>query len=80
MLLHHSGPRATTLCIVFMLSLPLLERAEHPFTDNKNLTYLKTVKRLDAHQALWSLFFDWFKFAMSFHPESKNTKADALSH
>lgn len=36
-----------------------LEGATHPFvvlTDHKNLEYLRTAKRLNPHQAQWSLF------------------------
>lgn len=46
-----------------------LEEANHPFTvftDHKNLEY---------H---WSLFFSCLNFTVTYHPGSKNTKADAL--
>jgi len=39
-----------------------LEGAKQPFTvwtDHKNLTYLQNAKRLNSHQARWSLFFPW---------------------
>lgn len=52
-----------------------LERAEHPFTiwtDHKNLIFLHPVKRLNARQAHWSLFFSRFFFALSYHPGSRN--------
>lgn len=59
-----------------------LEGAEHPFivwTDHKNLTYLRTAKRLDSRQARWSLFFNRFHFSISYRPGSRNIKPDALS-
>lgn len=59
-----------------------LEGAEHPFivwTDHKNLTYLRTAKRLDSRQARWSLFFNRFDFSISYRPGSRNIKPDALS-
>lgn len=46
-----------------------LEGAEHPFivwTDHKNLTYLRTAKRLNSRQARWSLFFNRFDFSISY--------------
>lgn len=60
----------------------LLEGAEHPFTiwtDHKNLTYLRTAKRLNSRQARWSLFFTRFNFSISYRPGTRNTKPDALS-
>ncbi len=59
-----------------------LEGASHPFTvltDHKNLEYLRTAKRLNPRQARWSLFFTRFQFTVTYHPGSKNTKADAMS-
>lgn len=59
-----------------------LEGASHPFliwTDHQNLTYIQNAKRLNARQARWSLFFNRFKFTLSFRPGSKNIKPDALS-
>lgn len=59
-----------------------LEGAEHPFlvwTDHKNLEYIRTAKRLNSRQARWALFFDRFRFSLSFRPGSKNIKPDALS-
>lgn len=49
------------------------------FADHKNLKYLHTAKRLNPWQACWALFFTRFNFTISYHPVSKNTKADALS-
>lgn len=54
-----------------------LEETEVPFlvwTDHKNLEYLWTTKRLNARQALWSLFFSRFNF----HLNLKTQKPDAL--
>ncbi len=59
-----------------------LEGAQHPFlviTDHKNLQYLQEAKRLNPRQAIWALFFTRFRFKISYHPGSKNIKADALS-
>ncbi|KAL0177063.1 hypothetical protein M9458_025957 [Cirrhinus mrigala] len=59
-----------------------LEGAKEPFivlTDHRNLEYLRSAKRLNPHQARWSLFFTRFDFRVTYRPGSKNTKADALS-
>ena len=47
--------------------------------QNKNLEYVRTAKRLNPRQARWALFFTRFHFTLSYHPGSKNTKADSLS-
>ncbi|KAK3568082.1 hypothetical protein QTP86_030308 [Hemibagrus guttatus] len=54
----------------------------HPFqvlTDHRNLEYLRGAKRLNPRQARWALFFTRFRFMVTYHPGSKNSKADALS-
>ena len=59
-----------------------LEGAKLPFivwSDHKNLTYLKTAKRLNSRQARWALFFSRFDFTLTYRPGSKNVRADALS-
>ncbi|KAK3507774.1 hypothetical protein QTP70_000292 [Hemibagrus guttatus] len=59
-----------------------LEGARHPFqvlTDHHNLEYLHGTKRLNPRQARWVLFFTRFQFTVTYHPGSKNGKADALS-
>ncbi|XP_062842684.1 uncharacterized protein lrfn4b [Trichomycterus rosablanca] len=59
-----------------------LEGAQHPFivwTDHRNLEYLKQAKRLNPRQARWAMFFSRFDFTLSYRPNSKNTKPDALS-
>ncbi|KAK3523516.1 hypothetical protein QTP70_001181 [Hemibagrus guttatus] len=59
-----------------------LEGARHPFqvlTDHHNLEYLRGAKRLNPRQARWALFFTRFVFTVTYHPGSKNDKADALS-
>uniref|UniRef100_A0A3B3CRR4 Gypsy retrotransposon integrase-like protein 1 n=1 Tax=Oryzias melastigma TaxID=30732 RepID=A0A3B3CRR4_ORYME len=59
-----------------------LEGAEQPFivwTDHKNLAYLRSAKRLNSRQARWCLFFDRFKFSITYRPGSRNVKPDALS-
>ncbi|TWW61053.1 hypothetical protein D4764_05G0011430 [Takifugu flavidus] len=59
-----------------------LEGARHPFlvwSDHKNLTYVRTAKRLNPRQGRWALFFSRFDFTLTFRPDSKNIRADALS-
>lgn len=59
-----------------------LEGAEQPFlvwTENKNLEYIRVVKRLNSRQARWALFFTRFDFSLSYHPGSCDVKPDALS-
>uniref|UniRef100_A0A3B3HRG1 Gypsy retrotransposon integrase-like protein 1 n=1 Tax=Oryzias latipes TaxID=8090 RepID=A0A3B3HRG1_ORYLA len=59
-----------------------LEGAVHPFivwTDHKNLSYLRSAKRLNSRQARWCLFFDRFNFSITYRPGSRNIKPDALS-
>ncbi|KAK3556364.1 hypothetical protein QTP70_007079 [Hemibagrus guttatus] len=59
-----------------------LEGARHPFqvlTDHRNLEYLHGAKLLNPRQARWALFFTRFLFTVTYGPESKNGKADALS-
>uniref|UniRef100_A0AAY5K2N8 ribonuclease H n=1 Tax=Esox lucius TaxID=8010 RepID=A0AAY5K2N8_ESOLU len=59
-----------------------LEGALHPFlvlTDHRNLEYLQSAKRLNPRQARWSLFFNLFRFSVSYVPGKKNAKADSLS-
>lgn len=59
-----------------------LKGAELPFvvwTDHKNLEYIHSAKRLNSHQARWTLFFGRFKFTLTYRPGSRNVKPDALS-
>lgn len=59
-----------------------LEGAEHPFliwTDHKNLTYLRTAKRLNSRQARWALFLGRFNYVLTYRPGSRNIKPDSLS-
>lgn len=59
-----------------------LEGAEYPFivwTDHKNLSYLRSAKRLNSRQARWALFLGRFNFTITYRPGSRNTKPDALS-
>ena len=60
----------------------MLEGAEQPFvvwTDHKNLSYLRSAKRLNSRQARWALFLGRFNFILTYRPGSRNTKPDALS-
>lgn len=59
-----------------------LESSKQPFvvwTDHKNLSYIQSAKRLNSHQARWSLFFGRFNFTFTYRPGSRNVKPDALS-
>ena len=59
-----------------------LEGTKLPFlvwTDHKNLEYIQSAKRLNSHQARWSLFLTRFNFSLSYRPGSHNIKPDALS-
>ncbi|KAK3527895.1 hypothetical protein QTP86_010985 [Hemibagrus guttatus] len=59
-----------------------LEGACHPFlvlTDHRNLEYLRSSKHLNPRQARWALFFTRLEFLVTYHPETKNSKADTLS-
>ena len=59
-----------------------LEGAVHPvliWTDHKNLSYLRAVKRLNPRQARWALFLTRFNYTLAYRPGSKNVKPDALS-
>ena len=59
-----------------------LEGAQLPvliWTDHKNLTYIREVKRLGPRQARWALLFSRFNYTLTNRPGSKNVRADALS-
>lgn len=59
-----------------------LEGASHPFIvwmDHKNLSYLRSAKRLNSHQARWALFLGRFEFTRTYQPGSRNIEPDALS-
>ena len=44
------------------------------WTDHKNVEYIQTAKRCNSRH-----FFTRFNFLLTYRPESKNTKPDALS-
>ena len=59
-----------------------LEGANYPtivWSDHKNLTYIRSARRLNSRQARWALFLGRFNFSLTYRPGSKNTKPDALS-
>ena len=59
-----------------------LEGAVHPFvvlTDHRNLTHVRTARRLNDRQARWTQFFGRFRFTLTYRPGSRNAAADALS-
>lgn len=59
-----------------------LEGGTQPFivwTDYKNLAYLRTAHLLNLRHTRWALFLGRFRFTITYHPGSRNTKPDALS-
>ena len=59
-----------------------LEGAVHPFivwTDHKNLSYLRSARRLNPCQARWALFLSRFNFTLTYQPGPKNVK-NSFSH
>ena len=59
-----------------------LEGARHPveiWTDHKNLEYFMMAKKLNRHQARWSLYLACFNFKLIHHPGRSMGKPDALS-
>jgi len=60
----------------------LLEGARHPveiWIDHKNLEYFMTAKKLNRHQACWSLYLARFDFKLIHHPGRSIEKPDTLS-
>uniref|UniRef100_A0A3P9J974 Gypsy retrotransposon integrase-like protein 1 n=1 Tax=Oryzias latipes TaxID=8090 RepID=A0A3P9J974_ORYLA len=49
------------------------------WTDHKNLSYLRSARRLNPRQARWSLFLGRFNFTLTYRPGSRNLKPDALT-
>jgi len=59
-----------------------LKGATHPveiWTDHKNLEYFMTAKKLNRHQARWSLHLTRFDFLLHYRPRRAMGKPDALS-
>jgi len=59
-----------------------LEGAQHPveiWTDHKNLEYFMTAKKLNCHQARWSLYLACFDFRLIHRPGRSMGKPDILS-
>jgi len=59
-----------------------LEGVTHPveiWTDHKNLEYFMIAKKLNRHQARWSLHLARFNFLLHHHPGYTIGKPDALS-
>jgi len=48
------------------------------WTDHKNLEYFMTAKKLNRHQAHWSLYLACFDFKLVHHPGYSIGKPDAL--
>ena len=58
-----------------------LKRARHSveiWTDHKNLEYFMMAKKLNHHQARWSLYLAHFDFRLIHHPGHSMGKPDAL--
>jgi len=58
-----------------------LEGARHPveiWMDHKNLEYFMMAKKLNRHQACWSLYLACFDFKLIHHPRHSMGKPDAL--
>jgi len=49
------------------------------WTDHKNLEYFMTAKKLNRHQACWSLYLARFDFKLIHRPGCSMGKPDALS-
>ena len=49
------------------------------WTNHKNLEYFMTVKKLNCHQAHWSLHLARFDFLLHYRPGRTMGKLDALS-
>ena len=49
------------------------------YTDHRNLKYFQNTKILNRRQARWAELLSEFNFVITYHPEVKNGKADALS-
>jgi len=59
-----------------------LKGAQHPveiWTDHKNLEYFMTAKKLNRHQARWSLYLAHFDFKLIHCPGHSMGKPDMLS-
>jgi len=59
-----------------------LEGAQYPveiWTDHKNLEYFMTAKKLNRHQAHWSLYLARFDFRLVHCPGHCMRKPDTLS-
>jgi len=48
-------------------------------SDHKNLTYFRTVQKLNRRQARWSLFLSEFDLKLIHTPRSRMIQSDALS-
>jgi len=49
------------------------------WTDHKNLEYFMMAKKLNRHQARWSLYLACFDFKLTYRPGRCMGKPDALS-
>ena len=48
-------------------------------TDQANLQYFQTGRRLSGQHARWATFLSRFRFRIEYRPGVKNSRADALS-
>ena len=77
----HDKEMLTIICVLEEWR-HLLEGARHPveiWTDHKNLEYFMMAKKLNRHQACWSLYLACFDFKLIHHPGRCIEKPDALS-
>jgi hypothetical protein len=59
-----------------------LEGAQHPitvYTDHKNLEYFMSAKVLNRRQVRWSISLLRFNFIITYRPDSKQIRSNALS-
>ncbi|KAK3520141.1 hypothetical protein QTP70_015606 [Hemibagrus guttatus] len=76
---RHGVPGKLHPCAFYSRKLTAAEANYDVLTDHCNLEYLRGAKCLNPRQARWALFFTRFQFTVTYHPGSKNGKADALS-
>lgn len=79
---YYVGNRAILAIVLALLEwCHWLEGAKEPFTiftDRKNLSYIRSAKRMNSRQARWARPFTRFNFTVTYRPGSPNKKPDAL--
>ena len=77
---HHDKEMLAIICMLEEWR-HFLEGAQHPveiWTDHKNLEYFMTAKKLNRHQARWSLYLAHFDFKLIHCPGHSMGKPDML--